>query len=225
MPLKARIQAFIDRSIFIDSKTRCCPFHLLHQCFKEDSLNQIKAKYNQSYMNRTDIVTLLQNVQATLSQKSSILSYDHPNCLSDEDYYSLTGVTKHQFSQISSRLSSLRNSSVRSVESCLGILLVKLRSGLPNSILSTLFSLTKSQIQRSIHSAKNAMMSDYVPHHLGFSHIDHETFVREHNTPLAKILFTSNDKSAVLVLDGTYIYIQKSSNYKFRRVSYSLHKH
>ena len=115
--------------------------------------------------------------------------------------------------------------SVRSIESCLGILLVKLRTGLPNSILSTLFSLTKSQIQRSIHSAKNAMMSDYVPHHLGFSHIDHETFVREHNTPLAKTLFTSNEKSAVLVLDGTYIYIQKSSNYKFQRVSYSLHKH
>lgn len=150
IPLKARTQAFIDKAIFIDSKARCCPFHLLHQYFKEDSLNQIKAKYNQSYMNRTDIVTLLQNVRATLSQKSSRLSFDHPNCLSDEDYYSLTGVTKHQFSQISSRLSSLRNSSVRSVESCLGILLVKLRTGLPNSILSTLFSLTKSQIQRSI---------------------------------------------------------------------------
>jgi Na+-translocating ferredoxin:NAD+ oxidoreductase RnfG subunit len=56
-------------------------------------------------------------------------------------------------------------------------LYVKLRTGLPNSILSTLFSLTKSQIQRSIHSAKNAMMSDYVPHHLGFSHIDHETLL------------------------------------------------
>jgi hypothetical protein len=68
-------------------------------------------------------------------------------------------------------------------------------------------------------------MSDYEPHHLGFSHIDHETFVREHNTPLAKTLFTGNEKSAVLVLDGTYIYIQKSSNYKFQRVSYSLHKH
>ena len=154
IPLKARTQAFIDRAIVIDSKARSCPFHLLHQY----SLNQIKAKYNQSYMNRTDIVTLLQNVWATLSKKSSRLSFDHPNCLSDEDYYSLTGVTKHQFSQISSRLSSLRNSSVRSVESCLGILLVKLRTGLLNSILSTLFSLTKSQIQRSIHSAKNVRL-------------------------------------------------------------------
>jgi hypothetical protein len=59
----------------------------------------------------------------------------------------------------------------------------------------------------------------FVPHHLVFSHIDHETFVREYNTPLAKTLFTSNEKSAVLVLDGTYFYIQKSSNYKFQRVS------
>ena len=74
IPLKARTQAFIDRAIVIDSKARSCPFHLLHQYFKEDSLNQINAKYNQSYMNRTDIVTLLQNVRATLSKKLSRLS-------------------------------------------------------------------------------------------------------------------------------------------------------
>ena len=59
IPLKARTQAFIDRSIFIDSKARSCPFHLLHQYFKEDSLNQIKAKYNQSYKGGSSLVNEL----------------------------------------------------------------------------------------------------------------------------------------------------------------------
>lgn len=84
----------------------------------------------------------------------------------------------------------------------------------------------KSQIQRSFHAAKNDLVYDYVPKHLGFHHIDHDTFAEQHTTPLAKALFTSEtSKAAVLVMDGTYIYIQKSSDYHFQRVSYSMHKH
>ena len=225
VPLEARTQAFIHKGIFIDSKARCCSSHLQNHNLTQESLFQIQAKYDRSYFNRTDIVTMLQNVRATLLKQTTRLNFDKTSSLSDEDYYNMTGVSKEQFTDIASRLSSLRNSSVRSVEACLGILLVKLRTGLPNTILSTLFCLTKNQIQRSVHSAKNAMMADYVPNHLGFQHIDHETFVNSHNTPLANNLFSNNENSAILVLDGTYIYIQKSSNYKFQRVCYSMHKH
>jgi hypothetical protein len=43
-------------------------------------------------------------------------------------------------------------------------------------------------------------------------------------TTEAKELFCDGDKVAI-VLDGTYIYIQKSSNYAFQRQSFSGHKH
>ena len=45
---------------------------------------------------------------------------------------------------------------------------------------------------------------------------------------MAKELFSNGlaeSPQALLVLDGTYIYIQKSSNFSFSRRSYSLHKH
>lgn len=83
----------------------------------------------------------------------------------------------------------------------------------------------KSQVQRSFHAAENALDHDYVPRHLGFLHIDHGTFAEQHTTSLAKALFTSEtSKAAVLVMDRTYIYIQKSSDYHFQRLSYGMHK-
>ena len=33
----------------------------------------------------------------------------------------------------------------------------------------------------------------------------------------------NNDEAAIIVLDGTYIYIQKSAGYAFQRMSFSMH--
>ena len=176
-------------------------------------------------MNRTDIISLIENVRKSLSN-SHVLNFDDPSAYTDDDYHNLTGLTKQQFNQLCSFIKTARSSNVRSIRTCTAILLTKLRTGLPNHILGTLFSLTKNQIQRCIHSARAALMQDFVPNVLGFGHITHEEFVRDHTTPTAKTLFSSdNDDAAIIVMDGTYIYIQKSSDYNFQRLSYSLHKH
>ena len=49
--------------------------------------------------------------------------------------------------------------------------------------------------------------------------------MNEHTRTIAKSLFATNDSCAILVLDGTYICIQKRSNFKFQRRTPSLHKH
>jgi len=41
---------------------------------------------------------------------------------------------------------------------------------------------------------------------------------------LAKDLFAEDEDVAILVADGTYVYIEKSSNYSFQRRTYYLHK-
>ena len=71
------------------------------------------------------------------------------------------------------------------------------------------------------------MKSRFVPEFLGFPHIEREEVIESHTRPLAKELFTRTmtENPAILVLDGTYIYVQKSGNFSFSRRSYSLHKH
>ncbi|XP_052693754.1 uncharacterized protein LOC128172028 [Crassostrea angulata] len=76
------------------------------------------------------------------------------------------------------------------------------------------------------HQATKALKSRFVPEFLGFPHIEREV-IESHTRPLAKELFTRTmtENPAILVLDGTYIYVQKSGNFSFSRRSYSLHKH
>lgn len=69
-------------------------------------------------------------------------------------------------------------------------------------------------------------MSSFVPQNLGFSHISREEVINQHTRPLARELFSDiTENPAILVLDGTYIYVQKSGNFSFSRRSYSMHKH
>lgn len=101
---------------------------------------------------------------------------------------------------------------------------MKLRTGLSNKVISVLLGLEEAQIQISITSVRKALMNDFVHLHLGFEHISHNEFCRSYTTETAAKLFGTNISDAITVLDGTYIYIQKSADYSFQRRSYSMHK-
>jgi len=93
-----------------------------------------------------------------------------------------------------------------------------------HSILSSLFGIQRRTIGKSIHSARKALMEDFVPNHLDLNHITREDFIRLHTRGMAKNLFAEGKDVAILVADGTYMYIEKSSNYSFQRRSFSMHK-
>ena len=65
-------------------------------------------------------------------------------------------------------------------------------------------------------------MAHIVPKHLGFEHISRQDVIANHSHPLAKRLFTnSGDDAAILILDATYIYVQKSAKNIVQRRTYS----
>lgn len=109
-------------------------------------------------------------------KRTSHLNFDIPSALSNDDYKNLTGLTREQFSELTAFLPSLKNTLTRSPRTCLAVFLTKLRTGLPNSILSSMFSLTISQIQRFVPTVCDSLIEHFVPHHLGFQHISHEDF-------------------------------------------------
>lgn len=116
--------------MFIKSSARCCSSHLKGQHLLKNSLTKLEAKYDNSFFNRTYLVDLLENFSLTL-KKSSILDFDNPESLTDEEYYNLTGLSKEQFEDLACSASSIRQSSVRSVRTCVAILMTKFRTGLP----------------------------------------------------------------------------------------------
>ena len=72
IPLNARTQSFIKKGIFIVSQARCCLNHLTNKIFSDKALELLKSKYSKTLFNRTEIVTLLENVRKTFSLSSSV---------------------------------------------------------------------------------------------------------------------------------------------------------
>ncbi|OWR49994.1 hypothetical protein KGM_213999 [Danaus plexippus plexippus] len=75
----------------------------------------------------------------------------------------------------------------------------------------------------------DSLAKDFVPLNVGFDHISREDLAHR-NLFLPNNLFENpsnpeNERKAITIFDGTYIYLQKSGNYFFQRKSYSHHKY
>lgn len=64
----------------------------------------------------------------------------------------------------------------------------------------------------------------FVDLHLGFNHISRNRIL-DRNLFTPKSIFGNNENTkAIIICDGTYVYIEKSSNFLFQQQTYSLHK-
>lgn len=136
----------------------------------------------------------------------------------------LTGLDQCSFQNLLSYLTAVRDTPVRSRRTCLGIFLSKMKTGMSNKALSTIFNISKDSIRKAISSLRRNLKQTFVPSNIGFHHNTREEVIQDHTRPLAQTLFGKGQK-AILVIDGTYLYIQKIKQFSFQRRSYSLHKH
>lgn len=107
----------------------------------------------------------------------------------------------------------------------LGTLLMKLRTGESDDRISKLIGVPRRTLERLMNKVRELLVQDFVPSHLGLSHISRENLL-QHNLLLPNgIYYNDNNEQVILICDGTYIYINKSSNYMFQKDTYSLHKY
>ncbi|XP_062589596.1 uncharacterized protein LOC134251226 isoform X2 [Saccostrea cucullata] len=221
-----RHSVFLRQGVLIPSGSRCCTRHIPDGRFTEEALEKISAFSATSTLNRTSIVDMLMYLrEIALLNGGKRIDFDDPSALSEKEYVSLTGISKVSFDDLLSAVDGkVKNTSTRSVRTSLGIFLLKMKSGLSNEMLSTILNVSKSSIHRAIAVVRRTLMETFVPKNVGFQHISREDVIQKHTRPLAESLFGGTGTQALLVLDGTYIYIQKSMNFAFQRKTYSLHK-
>ena len=131
-----------------------------------------------------------------------------------------------QFNDLLEQIQSLRNSEIRSIRVALAVFLAKFRLGLSNRVLAIMFCLKdKRAVAHIINQVRQALKINFVPHHIGLNHVDRQTVIDHHQTAVATALLAKNSNQLCVVMDGTYLPIQKSSNNQFQRRTYSLHKH
>ena len=226
IPASVRTHILIEHNVIVPAGAKCCSSHIIGGSLKEDfTISEcMLRKAKPSELSPFMVTSIIQSLRAVC--KSSRGAIDFNKSMSDTDCYNLTGLHRNQFDDLVSTCTSLRSSRVRSCRQAMGIFLTKMRTGLSNTILSTLFQLaSRKTVSRIIHSVRLALLKDFVPEHLGFDHISREEITDHHTTTLAREILAGGDHNiAILVMDGTYIYIQKSGKYTFQRISYSMHK-
>ena len=212
---------FLTRNVWIPEGARCCPDHIVYRQLTKQAIDSIKPmsiRYQE--WSSSQIEALLQNFRDLYSRRKR---FDFDDCrdLSNDAYHILTSLSKDAFDnlvEVVSSSSSARNSSYRSIRTAVGIYLSKLRLGLSNSFLSIMFDLSdKRSVSRIMNSARQALSECFTPYNLGFNHITRREIIDNHTTTVARQLISDGGKdTAILVIDGTYIYIQ------VRKYSYTL---
>ena len=119
----------------------------------------------------------------------------------------------------------MRRSCIRTERVALAKILTKVYLEVDKQVLASMFHFdNKRSISRMIHSVRKAMMSNFVQKYLGFHHIRRQTVIDHYMTDVAAELFLDSTHQLAVVMDATYLYVQKSTKNEFQRRSYSLHK-
>ena len=84
-----------------------------------------------------------------------------------------------QFNQLVATLPSMRNSSIRSIHVAVAVFLAKLRLGLSNRVLATLFHLDNRVVSYIVSQVRKALINDFVPCYLGLQHINREIAIKD----------------------------------------------
>lgn len=218
IPASLKLYAVCNYRLYLPPSARLCEDHLLHLELEEllDAVNVIH------YFN-SESLTAMTNMLIQAVNNSPRFNLESPTGLDENELHFWTGLTVDHFNIILEETPSLAERD-RHPRTVLGIYLTKLRTGESNQRLSTLFKMSRSHLERKIKIARECLLQDFVSRHLGLNHITRDS-VLERNLLIPKQIFGNDENTkAILICDGTYIYIEKSANFFFQRASYSHHK-
>ena len=112
----------------------------------------------------------------------------------------------------------------RSGKNALAMLLIKLRMDISQTQIGVLFGLDQQRVSEAIDQVSLQLNQHFVPHYLGYQHISKTDLAAQHSTVLSSVLTRSERDQAVVILDGTYFYVQKSSNFQLQKETWSMQK-
>lgn len=202
---------------YVPSGARVCRHHLDHGSWNELT-SQLRDFTGSQFDN---IMTMMQRAANNRFDFSNIRMMPPYLC-----HYWL-GFNADQFYDLLNSIPNLAEQ-VPNASIALCIYLVKVRTGDSNERLATLFNKPRTTLERWMSKARNCLMSDFVPLHLGFNHLTVQD-VASRNKIIPEGLFSNPDlppdvKPAIVICDATYVFVQSSSNYLFQKQTYSLQK-
>lgn len=218
IPETIKVYLLCEHNLYVPQSARSCREHLLANVWDE-LVNFCNVTQNFNSAQFDDICNTL--TKAVRHGKQ--IDFETVGAITDDEMHFWTGLKNRQFDIILQETPSLLESH-KKPRLALGIYLYKLRTGESNERLASQFNTSRRSIQRILKIVRYCLLREFVPQHLGFDHMQRNN-VLERNLTIHKGIFGNQENTkAIIICDGTYAYIQKSSNFLFQRLTYSLHK-
>lgn len=225
---RSRADIFIKADIYVPEGSRACSFHTDDEGF-------IPGVYltNIGFVNKPYIIKgseLKVFLDAMRHEASGAKKIDEKS-LSDEDFQVISPVNKTDFVEIYTFCDPVEvqgtNNHRKVSKRDLLAFLCKMRQDLSDDLLKILFGYTSRQATSlAIDTVRRSLMLRLVPSSVGLNAITREEYIKKHVTDFANELYNSNPaiRKVILYIDGTYVYMHKSSNFRVLRQTYSQHK-
>ncbi|XP_045455076.1 uncharacterized protein LOC123664602 [Melitaea cinxia] len=210
---KLRATILHNHKFYLPKLARVCGEHL--------SINLWDTLYDSENSIQTFTVDQIQHVFSFVNQFNPSLDFENLQDMDERLFQYWIGLTKIKFNNLIEevpRISELR-------KGCLGLaaLLIKLRTGDSDERISSLVQIPRRTLEGLMDNVREILCQDFVSRNLGIDVLSRAELL-QHNLIIPNGLFGS-DNNAIVICDGTYIYINKSSNYSFQKDTYSLHKY
>lgn len=142
-------------------------------------------------------------------------------CLNKRSNNMFLGFTWENILELQEMLTSMRNSHTRNITQCLVTFLFRLRTGNSNAMIAAILGLENEQkVSEYCDSVVRSFEKDVLPNNFGFRAKTREDILQNETSFFAKKMLNA-DKKLAIILDGTYITHQKSTNNEYQRKSYS----
>ncbi|KAI5651719.1 DDE superfamily endonuclease domain-containing protein [Phthorimaea operculella] len=168
-----------------------------------------------------DLCALLKSGAQRSYDIENIIKYNSTLC----KYW--LGYTYEQFQQLLIEIPAI-SERVKSPKTSLAMFLMKLRTGETNDRIASLFHVASGTVFNHLNIVRECFKDQFIQLHLGRNTLSIQQ-VAQYNLMIPNGLFGDPDADpefmpAIAIGDGTYVYIQKSSNYLYQKQTYSLHK-
>gem|GEM_PF-2279954 len=211
-------EIYIQKNIFVRYGARVCMLHGTNESFtipEDFTSNNVGI-----HLKAEEIVDVLETLKDMILKERSKKTEISFLKMTDVQLVYETGLNHEQFSNV---LQFVKNIPVRNNELALGIYLSRLRHGYTFEELSIRWHVVRQTASAYCEYVRKKLSRDFC--NIQFSCMHYRAELLQHLSENAKQLYAPENDQVVVVFDGTYLFIQKSSNFSFQRKTYSVHKH
>lgn len=216
---------FLSSKILISKGSRCCSCHLdKYNNLKREDIEKLQLIDKTSKLRQGTMEDLLLQFRDEHNHYQLINKFKSTETLSEDACKNVLGYSVNEFFSICDRLISMNDSPQRTKSQALAVYLYWLKSGHNQARVAAYFgNLKQTDVCRYCEQVRTSLSEYFVPENIGPSHLSREQWL-SHNTQTVNEIYLKGEKRFVAVLDGTYVWCEKSMNNTFQRQTYSVHK-